>query len=300
MSKVALASYIPPGPPGWPDAGIVERNQLMVSDEIKVLALPCQHSKHLHWQAHAHWVVLQIEPADYEEEGGFVRFRKGQVLFNGSPREAHAFLKRHDLPAPCSLEPLQVGHDWENVSLGEYGIAIAGQDADANVSEYGMAYTTTGQATAGNHSAAVSRFGDVKAGDFGCAWTSDGEVAVAGHRGVAWTYEGGRSEVRGVGVAITDDWGNAVAGDFGIAIAGCEGVAVTGKCGVAFARDAGRVTAGEAGVLLLRWRDEIRMARVGEGGIKPNTFYCLNEDGNFVESPANANDHHDPAQTNPG
>jgi hypothetical protein len=128
MPMIGLASYIPPDPPGRPKSGIVERNQLTAANEVKVLALPCQHPRDLHWQAHAHWVVLQIEPADFEDFAGFVRFRKGQVLFNGPPRDAHAFLQSHDLPAPCSLEPIRIGRDWENVLLGNNAIAIAGED----------------------------------------------------------------------------------------------------------------------------------------------------------------------------
>jgi hypothetical protein len=299
MLRIALTSYLPPGPPIWPDAGRAEWEtvvgNLTETNEIRIQTLPCHHTKDLHWQSHAHWVVLELDSSEFAEEGGSVKFSSGKVLFNGSPRDAHAYLHSRGLPAPFSLEPLIVGRDWENITLGEYGIAIAGQDAGAAVGDSGIAYATTGLAVAGNSGAAISTFGDVTAGDFGCAWTRDGRTAKAGHRGVAWTYEFGNSEARGCGVAITDDCGSAVAGEYGFAISGCSGTSTSGNCGVAFAREGGKVMAGEAGILLLRWGDEIKVARVGEGGIKPNAYYCLDSDGLFVECMPPSDDNYEGA-----
>jgi hypothetical protein len=103
---------------------------------------------------------------------------------------------------------------------------------------------------------------------------------------VAWTYEFGRSVARGCGIAITDDAGSAEVDDFRVAIAGVGGIAAAGECGVAFARNKGKVKAGNGGVLLLRWhQDEIKVVRVGENGIKPDTWYKLDQHGAFIECP---------------
>jgi hypothetical protein len=84
-----------------------------------------------------------------------VRFSSGNVLFNGPPRDAHAYLRSQRLPAPFSLDPVLVGRDWENIRLGEGGIAIAGQDTDAQVGAHGVAYTSNGVASTGDYGAAI-------------------------------------------------------------------------------------------------------------------------------------------------
>ena len=287
MLHVAITSYIPPGPPNWPESGFVEwvhvTAGIPASSLQKILALPCKHPRHVLWQSHAHWVVLEIDPMDFEEAEGFVQFRRGRVLFKGSPRDSHAFLRKHGLPAPHSIAPVQVGQDWEDVSLGEYGIAIAGWDALASTGDCGVASASNLQAVAGSYGAALSTFGDVQAGDYACAWTSFGLKAAAGRHGVSRSDEFGRSEVQDAGVAITREWGTAIAGDSGVAIAGRCGSAHAGKCGVAFANSPGKVRAGEGGVLLIRWSDQVRVARVGVLGIQPEAWYTLNESGEFIE-----------------
>jgi hypothetical protein len=285
VKRYALTSYCAGW--HWPTSGSVEwsdvTNGIPDTSQIQIHTLPCLHTRSLHWQSHANWVVLEIEPSDYEESDGFVRFRKARILFNGPPQKGHAFLTSRNMPAPNSLPAVTIGRDWENVALGKHDYAIAGWDGNASVGEYGVAYTSNGLASAGDYGVAISVFGEVKAANLGCAWTRYGRVAIAGGRGVAWTEEFGRSEAGGGGVAITDDCGRATSGDFGVAVAGCRGEAKAGNCGVAFAKDDGMASAGDAGVLLIRWQSEIKVARVGEGGIKPNTMYRLDDDGKFVE-----------------
>jgi hypothetical protein len=52
----------------------------------------------------------------------------------------------------------------------------------------------------------------------------------------------------------------------------------------------GKAMADEGGAIVLVNHDDernirhIRAAKVGEHGIKPNTFYRLNDDGEFVEA----------------
>jgi len=295
VKRYALTSYCAGW--HWPAAGSVEwrdvTNGIPDASQIKIHTLPCQHPGWLHWQSHANWVVLEIEPSDYEESEGFVRFRKARILFNGPPQEGHAFLSSRNMPAPSSLPQITIGRDWETVALGEDGYAIAGWDGNASVGKYGIAYTSNGLASAGDNGVAISVFGEVNAANFGCAWTRYGRVAIAGGRGVAWTEEFGRSEAGGCGVAITDDCGRATSGNFGVAVAGCHGEAKAGNCGVAFARNGGMAGAGGAGILLIRWKDEIKVARVGEGGIKPNTMYRLDDEGNFVECESEFDDEGD-------
>ena len=73
----------------------------------------------------------------------------------------------------------------------------------------------------GDQASALSKYGVVSAGNYACAWTSDGPIARAGLRSVACTaWEGGRSEVGNGSVAIAEDFGHAIAGNSRTAIAG--------------------------------------------------------------------------------
>ncbi len=72
------------------------------------------------------------------------------------------------------------------------------------------------------------------------------------------------------------------------ATAGYRGTATAGDSGTATAGYRGTATAGDRGILLLRRWDEqanryrIETGYVGENGIKPNTPYRLNDNGEFV------------------
>ena len=75
---------------------------------------------------------------------------------------------------------------------------------------------------------------------------------------------------------------------FGTATAGYRGTATAGYRGTATAGYYGTATAGDGGIIMIqrwnrkRWKYEI--SEVGEDGLKPNTAYRLDENGNFVGS----------------
>ena len=122
------------------------------------------------------------------------------------------------------------------------------------------------------------------------------------------------------GVATAGDFGVATAGDCGVAIARLEGVATAGYLGLATAEDCGvaqsgdrgtsssrgssssgcnglsvargkdaRVKGGDDAVLVIAIEDNFEnivhfnTAIVGQYGIKPDTWYTLDENGEFVE-----------------
>jgi hypothetical protein len=106
----------------------------------------------------------------------------------------------------------------------------------------------------------------------GFTWDESGRVtATAGHGGTATAGHGG--------TATAGDWGTATAGNGGTATAGDWGTATAGHGGTA--------TAGDWGVVSILYWDRTkhrrRCAEVGEGGLKPNTPYKLNEAGEFIE-----------------
>lgn len=76
----------------------------------------------------------------------------------------------------------------------------------------------------------------------------------------------------------------------GWAIAPAErGAASAADAGVAAAGKHGRARAGNYGVLVIRYADQqngrsrLAVGYVGENGIKPDTWYRVDDEGNFVE-----------------
>ncbi|EEL6152534.1 hypothetical protein XY49_09865 [Salmonella enterica subsp. enterica serovar Typhimurium] len=122
------------------------------------------------------------------------------------------------------------------------------------------------------------------------AATNTGNCSAAtntGNRSAA-TNTGNRSAATNTGdwsaATNTGDWSAATnTGDWSAAeVSGSQSVAA------AFGIE-GKARASEGGAIVLCYRDEdgelihIRASKVGENGIMPNTWYQLNEDGEFVE-----------------
>ena len=105
---------------------------------------------------------------------------------------------------------------------------------------------------------------------------------------------------RDYGTATARDYGTATAGNSGTATAGYRGTATAGDRGTATAGNIGTATAGYRGtatagtgglIVIMHWngtRYKNRIARIidegGEGELKPNVKYQLNDNGNFVEA----------------
>ena len=89
------------------------------------------------------------------------------------------------------------------------------------------------------------------------------------------------------GTATTGYKGTATTGDYGTATAGDCGTATARDRGTATAGDRGTATTGDGGTLCIKhWdgsRYRLNVAYVGEDGIKVNTPYKLDANGNFVE-----------------
>ncbi|MFU0055279.1 hypothetical protein ACM0C6_23890 [Salmonella enterica] len=167
------------------------------------------------------------------------------------------------------------------------------------------AATNTGNRSAatntGNRSAATNtgnRSAATNTGDWSAATntgnrsaaTNTGDWSAATNTGncSAATNTGNRSAATNTGdwsaATNTGDWSAATnTGDWSAAeVSGSQSVAA------AFGIE-GKARASEGGAIVLCYRDEdgelihIRASKVGENGIMPNTWYQLNEDGEFVE-----------------
>ncbi|ENF8021129.1 hypothetical protein ABR170_002907 [Salmonella enterica] len=157
------------------------------------------------------------------------------------------------------------------------------------------AATNTGNWSAatntGNWSAATNtgdRSAATNTGNWSAA-TNTGDWSAATNTGnwSAATNTGNRSAATNTGnrsaATNTGDWSAATnTGDWSAAeVSGSQSVAA------AFGIE-GKARASEGGAIVLCYRDEdgelihIRASKVGENGIMPNTWYQLNEDGEFV------------------
>jgi hypothetical protein len=109
-----------------------------------------------------------------------------------------------------------------------------------------------------------------------------GDTATAGYKGTATAGYKGTATAGYKGTATAGNYGTATAGNYGTATAGDEGTATAG--------DEGTATAGEGGCIVILYYDHRKegyrkvCAAVGEGGLKPNVRYKLDEEGRFVEA----------------
>ena len=80
----------------------------------------------------------------------------------------------------------------------------------------------------------------------------------------------------------------AISGNRGTSTSGNYGTSTSGNCGTSTSGDCGSASAGVGGMIVLGWHDGYRRSRVtvgyvGENGIKPDTMYRLNGEGEFEE-----------------
>ncbi|EAW9360621.1 hypothetical protein QQ65_25360 [Salmonella enterica] len=185
----------------------------------------------------------------------------------------------------------------QQIMTGDWSAATnTGYQSAATNTGYQSAATNTGDRSAatntGNRSAATNT-GDWSAatntGDRSAA-TNTGNRSAATNTGYqsAATNTGNRSAATNTGnwsaATNTGYWSAATnTGDRSAAeVSGSQSVAAS--LGIE-----GKARASEGGAIVLCYRDKngelihIRASKVGENGIMPNTWYQLNEDGEFVE-----------------
>ena len=91
------------------------------------------------------------------------------------------------------------------------------------------------------------------------------------------------------GAATAGEYGAATAGEYGCATS--RGKSATGKNGLSVARGSNVRVKGDAGAVLVIAQENtfdyeikhVRTAIVGENGIEPDTWYTLDDEGNFVK-----------------
>jgi len=204
------------------------------------------------------WMVVSAPTKSIVNLEGKVKVPEARIEFVGDRKGATDYLIAH------GAKPEEVGGAFITVGDGERAM--------------GAAYATV---TAGNDGTASAGYGGTaSAGNDGTASAGYGGTASAGIRGTASAGDGG--------TASAGNCGTASAGIRGTASAGYGGTASAGIRGTASAGDGGTASAGDGGTLSIKYWDgtryRIRVAYVGENGIKPNTKYRLDDKGEFVEA----------------
>ncbi|EEL0141158.1 hypothetical protein G3164_002614 [Salmonella enterica subsp. enterica serovar Montevideo] len=194
---------------------------------------------------------------------------------------------------------------WSKIDKSLEQQIMTGYQSAATNTGYQSAATNTGDQSAatntGYQSAATNTGDQSAATNTGCqsAATNTGDQSAATNTGYqsAATNTGDQSAATNTGCqsAATNTGCQSAATNTGDQSAatntGCQSAAeVSGSQSVAASLGIkGKSRASEGGAIVLCYRDKngelihIRASKVGENGIMPNTWYQLNEDGEFVE-----------------
>ncbi len=223
--------------------------------------------------SYSKWVIISVLEKSIIKLDGKVKFKSGEVISVGTQQEITAIMKATYPDAAVIGCAATAGYKG-TATAGYEGTATAGYEGTATAGDEGTA-------TAGD-------YGTATAGDKGSATAGDEGTATAGYKGTATAGDKGTATAGDEGTATAGDEGTAKAGDYGTAKAGYKGTATAGDYGTATAGDYGTAKAGYNGVIIIKhWNGEIyvpKVAIVRENGIKPNTPYKLDSEGNFVEA----------------
>lgn len=224
-----------------------------------------------------------------------------------------------------SGDGISITKDYGIATSGIHGLAMAKEYGLAQSGTYGISITgMSGMADAGNHGVSIGQgCSVVSANDSGLAASGNYGVAKAGHSGVAIAKTEGLSEAGTCGVAISADYGKAEAGAFGLAVSGKKGHAKAKTCGIAISGKSGHACAEKKGIAISQGESECgafgiaiaqgmepkakggigaflilkltdshghvlasNMAAVDGEPIRPDVWYTLSQDGQFVEATA--------------
>ncbi|MGQ6377756.1 DUF7666 domain-containing protein [Serratia sp. IR-2025] len=187
-----------------------------------------------------------------------------------------------------SLEQTNTGYQSAASNTGDYSAAsnTGYRSAASNTGDYSAASNTGYQSAASNtgYQSAASNTGDYSAasntGDYSAA-SNTGYRSAASNTG----YQSAASNTGDYSAASNTGYRSAASntGDYSAAeVSGSHSVAAA--LGIE-----GKARASENSALVLCYRNDegelihIRASKVGENGIKPNTWYTLNENGQFEE-----------------
>lgn len=252
------------------------------------------------------WLVVEYDTAERHRDKVLVS-RCKTVAVSTSRVEMVNFIQKHGGKQPSLFEAreagdgasvkvgfagkVKVGHNGSAIA-GCFGSAYAGDGGYAKAGTYGGARAgADGTAVAGKRGVASAGIrGIARVGYRGEAEAYGGGTATAGTKGIAKVHGGGGAAISGRwGLSYTEFEGKSITGDWGRASAGSRGIAIAGAGGIAIVGTKGKAKAGKGGTLIFDYpcggfAVASHVFKVGEGGIKPDTFYKLDESGKPIET----------------
>lgn len=198
------------------------------------------------------WLVVKLEPSDMHPSGKLENIKDGRQMLAGTLNECAQYIRKQ-IKKPIPINGLELVEETKNTLVGDRAILkINGPKKEGKGGNYTEVTTENeGVSTVGNYSIAIS-------GDDGNSVGDMHSKSVSGNNGKSVTTE------------------------FGVSIAGENGFCKTGRFGKLMG---GKGTQFEIDYFdFSKLRMSVKKAVVGRNGIKPNVFYTLDKQGEFIET----------------
>ncbi len=239
------------------------------------------HCRAMYTKPDAVWLVVATE-GPVVDLGQKCKFPEGRVVHWGDKRSATQFLYRYAPHKAIYGLTLTAGDDV-TLTAGAYSTLTAGRYSTLTAGRYSTltaghrSTLTTGHRstlTAGADSTLTSGHrSTLTAGAYSTLTSGHCSTLIAGHRSTL----------------TAGDYSTLNAGDYSTLIAGDYSTLNAGDYSTLIAGHRSTLTAGEGSYLIAGFFDGLRcrrvMAQVGENGIKPDTPYKVNVQGQFVKAP---------------
>jgi len=234
------------------------------------------------------WLIIKVLKEDIvevtENNGGKVKFKKGEVVKVGNLYEATKYLSQVE-----DLEGLPViGSTSENkaansvATSGYHGTSTSGWKGTSTSGDKGTSTSGwKGTSTSGDKGTSTSGDYGTSASGFEGTSTSGLEgTSISGYYGTSTSGDYGTSTSGNGGTSTSGDYGTSTSGDYGTSTSGNNSTSISGL--------EGKVKSGESGVLCLilyfNGRKMILGGNIGEDNLEPNVFYTHSKDGkSFVK-----------------
>jgi len=221
----------------------------------------------------AQWKVFRAHVSDVVHGAGELtdkcKARRGVVEYSGDREGAIKYLYEHGASGKAVVFGTSTSGDHGTSTSGDFGTSKSGDHGTSKSGAYG---TST-------------------SGDFGTSTSGYRGISTSGYRGISTSGDGGTSTSGDHGISTSGGYGTSKSGAYGTSTSGDFGTSKSGDHGTSTSGYRGISTAGYGGTIAITYwngkRYETRVATVkdehGDGELEPNTPYCLNERGEFVQ-----------------
>jgi len=221
------------------------------------------------------WLIIKVLKKDIveitENNGGKVKFKKGEVVKVGNLFEATKYLSQvEDLKGLPVIGGTSINKAANSVAIsGWKGTSISGDKGTSTSGDEGISISGgEGTSISGDYSTSTSGWKGTSTSGFESTSASGNHgTSTSGLEGTSTSGYYGTSTSGWKGTSISGDYGTSTSGDFGTSTSGFEGKVKSGESGVL------------CFILYINGRKMILSGNIGEGGLSPNVFYAHSKDG---------------------